>query len=414
MNMNENSRLKVHPNLLLLTLGAAAIVGSLAQLTIAPNLANIAKEYSVSLAVAAVTLSIFSVMQAIAQAFYGPLADRFAPQKLLLYSLIIFGISTVGVILSPSFEILVILRAVQAITATAGIVISTVLAATWFQQKDRTRAMATIQIAGSLGAATGLVNGSVVGSFMGWHYAFITPAFVSVLSIMILLIVISKKVSSSPDTQDSVKRTPGSKLLVANSSTLTVSVISSSQYFGVFTFQAILPILYDQRTAVPSWTIGFLMAMIPISVMVGSWIGGRFTPQHDRRSFILRSVVGAVLGCAIVSLSLGISNQSLLVAALVLAEVVLGVFIGLGIPGQLALIVEHFPGRQGAVSSIFYLSRSLGMFAGPIVGGFLVDISGFSTAFLAAAILNFLVYLVSIRFVKDVHVPIVKQFALDS
>lgn len=408
--MNTHAGQKVHPNLLLATLGAAAIAGGLAQLTIAPNLASIAEDFSVSLPTATLTLSVFSLAQAIAQAFYGPLADRFSPQSLLLFSLIVFFTSTVGIILTWSLGLLLILRVVQAVAATAGIVVSTVLAATWFGTKDRTRAMATIQIGGSLGAAAALVNGSLLGSFWGWRYAFVTPALVSAIGVFFLVTIISKKATSSIKKSSRAEGISDASFLAVNPSTLTISAVSSSQYFGVFTFQTLLPILYDQRTAVPSWMIGFLMALLPLSVMIGSWVGGRFTPQDNKRSFILRSVVGATLGCAIVAISLGISSEFLLASFFVLAELVLGFFIGLGTPGQLALIVEHFPGREGSVSSLFYLSRSLGMFAGPIVGAMLIDLSGFGSAFMVAALLNFLVYLASTKFVKDIYSSVQEQF----
>lgn len=393
---------------LLASLGSSTVLGGLAQLAVAPNLTSIANDFSVNMTIAALTLSVFSISQAVAQIFYGPLADRFAPQRLLVYSLFAFFIFTIGVAFAPNIGLLILLRGAQAAMSAGILILSTVLGASWFRRRDRTRAMGALQIGSAFGAASGLVNASVFGSLAGWRYTFVVPACVSLLSIILHYYVMTRTpemVAASHRTVPRMEET----MLAANASTLNVSAISLTQYYGVFTFQALLPIVYANLTPVPSWSIGFLMALIPISVMTGSWLGGRLTGLHDRRQFVLRSAVGAALACAAIPLVLGPKFPALLVISLALTEVILGLSVGSGVPGQLALVVEHFPDHQGAASSIYYVARSLGMFAAPVTGSLILSASGFGLAFLAAAALNILVFFTGIRFVRDAYSPVLDR-----
>ena len=105
------------------TLVCLAGVGALALNMHLPSLPAMAKTFDVSYSATTLSITLFLAMNAIFQIFVGPLSDRYGRRPIVLGSLFIFCLSSVGCILAPNFEIFLICRVMQAVVV-AGLVIS--------------------------------------------------------------------------------------------------------------------------------------------------------------------------------------------------------------------------------------------------------------------------------------------------
>lgn len=88
-----------------------------------PSLPAMAKSFDVTYATATLSVTLFLAMNAVFQLFVGPLSDRYGRRPIVLWSLVIFCISSFGCILATSFEVFLICRLLQAVVV-AGLVLS--------------------------------------------------------------------------------------------------------------------------------------------------------------------------------------------------------------------------------------------------------------------------------------------------
>ncbi|MGY9053955.1 MAG: MFS transporter, partial [Rhodobacterales bacterium] len=91
---------KTHPNLLTLIILTAASIVSLNMFL--PSLANMAEEFGVSYSVMNISVAGYLAVTAILQIIIGPLSDRYGRRPILLGSIIIFCIATLGCIFSSN------------------------------------------------------------------------------------------------------------------------------------------------------------------------------------------------------------------------------------------------------------------------------------------------------------------------
>jgi MFS family permease len=148
---------------------------------------------------------------------------------------------------------------------------------------------------------------------------------------------------------------------------------------------AFLPVLATDR-GLSNFQVGLLLA---INVLVMTALQGPAGRLADRRSRLALAVWGqAASALSKVLMPLCPGFWSLL--ALNVAE---GIGAGLALPALTALVVEY--GRRmgagmGAAMGLFALAMSLGVFFGPLLGGWLIDLAGIDASFYLAGLVALL------------------------
>ncbi|MGY8995674.1 MAG: MFS transporter [Alphaproteobacteria bacterium] len=82
-------------------------------------------------------ISLFALGVGLMQLVYGPLSDRYGRRRVLMGALVIYVLTTIGIVLVPTIESLIVLRFFQAIGACAGTVLGRAVVRDMF---DRDRA----------------------------------------------------------------------------------------------------------------------------------------------------------------------------------------------------------------------------------------------------------------------------------
>ena len=90
------------------TLICLSAIGALAMNIFIPSLPAMAKSFDVTYATATLSVTLFLAMNAVFQLFVGPLSDRYGRRPIVLWSLVIFCISSFCCILATSFEVFLI------------------------------------------------------------------------------------------------------------------------------------------------------------------------------------------------------------------------------------------------------------------------------------------------------------------
>lgn len=184
-----------------LILALMSMLGPFATDTYLPSFYAIAGDFSVTEAQVQQTLSVYLLSSAVMSLFHGTLSDSYGRKSVLQFGLLIFGIASVGAMLAPNFETLLVFRAIQGMSAGVGMIIGQAMVRDRFEGAVAQKMMANIMMVFGLAPAIAPIIGGYIISHINWRGTF---AFLLVFTVIVMLLV--WKVL--PETLPAQKRMP--------------------------------------------------------------------------------------------------------------------------------------------------------------------------------------------------------------
>lgn len=158
---------------LYLLLGSLTAFGPLVTDMYLPALPAMTESFHTSMPMVQLGLTFSMIGLAAGQLLFGPLSDKYGRRPLLLVSMTVFILSTIGCIFSPTIHWFVALRLLQGIGASGGIVISRSVAADKFSGRELAKAMAIIGAINGIAPVAAPVAGGFFTDIIGWQGIFI-------------------------------------------------------------------------------------------------------------------------------------------------------------------------------------------------------------------------------------------------
>jgi MFS transporter, DHA1 family, multidrug resistance protein len=182
----------------IIILAALSMLGALSIDAYLPALPTIAAHFSVSLRASQQTLSVYLFAFAFMMLFYGTLSDSFGRRPVILWSLLVYSLSSIGAGLSTSLEALIVFRLFQGISAGAGSVVGRAIIGDLLTGAEAQRAMSAISVVFGLAPAIAPILGGWLQAALGWRSIF---AFIALFSIILLLVCLRWLPESLPREQ---------------------------------------------------------------------------------------------------------------------------------------------------------------------------------------------------------------------
>lgn len=154
---------------LYLLLGSLTAFGPLVTDMYLPALPAMTESFHTSMPMVQLGLTFSMIGLAAGQLLFGPLSDKYGRRPLLLVSMAVFILSTIGCIFSPTIHWFVALRLLQGIGASGGIVISRSVAADKFSGRELAKAMAIIGAINGIAPVAAPVAGGFFTDIIGWQ-----------------------------------------------------------------------------------------------------------------------------------------------------------------------------------------------------------------------------------------------------
>ncbi|PKO36101.1 MAG: Bcr/CflA family drug resistance efflux transporter, partial [Betaproteobacteria bacterium HGW-Betaproteobacteria-6] len=160
------------------TRGIAILLASLASLgpfsidAYLPSFPEIAEKLNATQLEVQQTLSIYLLSFAIMTLWHGAIADRFGRRNVILVAVGLFAVASAGCTLATRIEHLWFWRAMQGITAGAGIVIGRAIVRDLYDGAPAQRLMSQITMMFALAPAVAPVIGGWLQSWFGWRSVF--------------------------------------------------------------------------------------------------------------------------------------------------------------------------------------------------------------------------------------------------
>ena len=326
------------------------------------------------------TLSAYLFGFAVMNLFHGALSDSFGRRPVVLGGLVIFTLASVGCALADHIGLLVFFRAVQGMSAGAGVVISRAVIRDMFPPADAQRVMSQVTIYFGVAPAIAPMIGGFLFVHVGWAAIFWFLAAVGV----VLFAAIAKLL---PETLHATHRQPfgvrnlmaGYWALGSDPRFLALALASGIPFNGMFLYVLSAPVfLGDLLHLAPGEFFWFFVLTIA-GIMAGAFVSGRMAGKvAPSRQIRIGLAIMATVSLANLALNAAFPASAwwslwpLAIYAFGWATMV---------PVVTLLVLDLVPERRGMASS---LQAFVGSSANGIVAGVLAPLVMHSAVLLAA------------------------------
>jgi DHA1 family bicyclomycin/chloramphenicol resistance-like MFS transporter len=352
--------------------------------TYLPAFSGIAQSMDASPVQMQQTLSAYLFGFAIMNLFHGALSDSFGRRPVVLWGVALFTLASVGCALSQSIAALVFFRALQGMTAGAGVVVSRAIIRDMFPQAEAQRVMSQVTIYFGVAPAVAPMAGGFLFVHAGWHSIF---WFLSLVGVVLWLL----NWRLLPETLHATQAQSfhpahllrGYWQMVSSPRFLLLAFASGVPFNGMFLYVLSAPVfLGDLLHLAPQQFFWFFMLTIS-GIMGGAYASGRLAGRIDpRRQIRLGFIVMVLVSLLNVALNLLFEPHP----AWAMPPIAIFAFgWALMVPVVTLLVLDLVPERRGMASS---LQACIGSLANGFVAGAIAPLVMHSTIWLSVASLS--------------------------
>ncbi|RAP76326.1 multidrug effflux MFS transporter [Paenibacillus montanisoli] len=301
------------------------------------------------------------------QLIMGPLSDRYGRRKPLLIAMILYIVASVGCAIAQEIGFFIILRFIQGVAASAGLVISRAIARDRYSGVEMTKFISLLTTISNAAPLISPNAGSAVTSFSSWAGVFVFLGLLGMLLTAITKWGLNESLSQTHRVQGGFMIvTKNYKRLFRDRNFMGYALVNGLLFAGVFAFVAGTPFIYQNMFGVSPQLFSLLFAMNGLAIMAGSQIvtkaTGRFSDHH-----ILRVGLTLTFFSTLAILTAVLSKGSL--TAIVLSTFLFAASIGIIGPVSVTLAMESHGQIAGSASAVLgTLQFALGAISSPLVG----------------------------------------------
>jgi MFS family permease len=321
-------------------------------------------------------ISVFSFSSLALGPIVGVLADRVGRKKILVPSLILFGIAGTACAFARDFNLLLLFLFLQGIGAAALHSLTIALISDLYSGTRRTTAIGynTSIITASM-AIYSIIGGAL--AVMGWYY----PFLLSLAAMPVALLVWFGLKNPEPTGEKPLNVNLLNALKSLRNRQLAGLFIVSTAHFILLygALRTYLPLLIADSFKSSSWVIGLILASIPVASAIAASQVGRLARRFPETTLIRASFVFYALALFGIPFA---SNLWLLL----IPTVMFGIGFGICSPITLSLVAAQASKEYLAtVISVNGTFCNVGRIIGPLLMGGVLDIGGISGVFYAGA-----------------------------
>jgi predicted MFS family arabinose efflux permease len=326
-----------------------------------------------------VAMGAYGLTQAVFQIPFGSWSDRIGRKTVITWGLALFAVGSVVGALAHSLVVVAIARAIQGVGAVSAAV--TALLADLTRPEVRTRAMAVVGISIGLSFVAALVLAPILDAHFGVPGIFVVMLVLALTGIALLHLAVPDEPPRQGGTDS---RSLRELLRIAARRDL------GWLYFGIFSLHFIMtatfmsvPLVMRDELAIPS----VAHSKVYLGVFLASIIGTLpLVMRTDRSAGAGALFVWSILALAFAEALLGAdhAHKWAVLAALTLFFAVFN-YLEARMPALLTLAAGQ--SERGAALGIFSVAQTLGIAAGGLIGGRLLQVFGNPGVFWGAAVI---------------------------
>lgn len=351
-----------------------------------PAFLQLSETFSVSAASVQMSLTTFLGGFAIGQLLWGPLADRYGRKKPILLSLVLFILASVACVYVTTIEQLWVMRFIQAIGGSGGIVIARAVVTDYFDQSRTLKIFTLLALIMSIAPIIAPVIGTQILALFRWEGVFATMTGLGITMFLLTLFFL-------PETRDKTIR-PEKNILKSYLEVLRVrefrayAIIAGIANGALMVYVANAPFLIMEYGGLSGNSFSIIFAINSLGLMIASYL----TDRLQKRVSTLRLMSYALILMFIASLLLlgatkieaGIFN--------ILPIMFFFIFpIGILFPATTELAMKPFTHNSGTASALFGTIQIMLACLCSLMGTFIINgtVTSIGIAFFLCGLLSF-------------------------
>ena len=358
MNTTARNNAPAALPVLAVILAALAMIGPFTIDTYLPSFPHIGAEFAATPAQLQQTLSLYLFTLALMTLFHGTLSDSFGRRPVILASLAVYALASIGCAMAASLPQLLLWRALQGLSAGAGIIVGRAIIRDSLEGHAAQRLMSLVTMIFSIAPAIAPVIGGWLQGAIGWRAIF---WFLTLYA----LLLIAGTVRWLPETHPLAERQPfhagpllrNYRRLGSDRRLVLLCVMIAFNFSGFFLYIVSAPAVIYGLLGMTEKDFAWLFVPGIGGVMIGAFFSGRLASRITPR----RSVsIGFMIMCA--AAVFNIAYCAMLPPALpwtVLPVMMYTVGMALAMPSATLLTLELFPKLRGMTSSLQGFAHSL-------------------------------------------------------
>ncbi|WP_298312270.1 multidrug effflux MFS transporter, partial [Propionivibrio sp.] len=359
------SEINSPPRGIALLLASLAALGPFSIDTYLPSFQDIGESLHATPIEVQQTLSAYLLPFAVMALWHGAISDAFGRRRVILITLALFGVALAGCLFATRIEHLWVLRALQGMSAGAGIVIGRAIVRDLFDGAAAQRLMSHITMMFALAPAIAPVIGGRLQFWFGWRSVF---AFL-VLMTLALWLACWRLLPETlpPERRQSLH--PGYlartywKVLTSPAFLLACGGLAFN-FAAFFVYVMSAPVFLMRHLGVSETGFLWLFGPAMAGLMSGAWLAGRLAGKLSLRETILRGYL--VMGAAALG---NVALNLWLPPSLPLSIVPIFVYtfgMSMAMPCITLLALDPYPKQRGLAAScqLFLQAGSNGLIAG--------------------------------------------------
>jgi len=347
------------PKNLTLIVALLTMIGPFTIDTYLPSFPAIEAEFGVSRALLSQSLAFYLAAFAISTLFWGPLSDRLGRRTVVIVTLILYLLASIGCALSENYNSFLFFRLIQGVAAGGGLAAGRTMLRDVYSPQDAQRAMSRVMMLFALAPAVAPVIGGWLHNAFGWHSVFY---FLGLYSGLVLLLVVFKVPETLPFSKRqsfhpvNVARVYGQALVHRRFQSLVFMV--ACIFSGMFLYIAGAPTVVFDFLNLEAHQFGFMFIPMVGGIIFGAWLSGflahRWHPERTVTLALMLVSVGAVLN---VIQAFWLPQQ---IFSSIFPLVLYSAGIGIVMPVMTVLTLDCFPQNRGAASAVQGSTQMMG------------------------------------------------------
>jgi DHA1 family bicyclomycin/chloramphenicol resistance-like MFS transporter len=327
-----------------------AMIGPFSIDTYLPSFPDIELEFGISRAMLSQSLAVYLLAFSISTLFWGPLADRFGRRVVILVSMVLYTLGSIGCALADSADTFMLLRVVQGLAASGGFIAGRAMIRDAHDAAAAHRAMSQVMLLFALAPAIAPVLGGWLHDHFGWRSVF---WFLSILGCLLILMGFFITETLLREQRRSIH--PASVVRVYTATILhkqfpMLVLCVSLSFGGLFLYIAGAPTVIYDFLGLGSDDFGWLFIPIVTGLILGASISARLAHRWPAQRTISAGLLVMMVATALnlVSVNLAPAGIFTVIGPLVLYVTGLAVMM----PAITVLALDCLPTHRGTAASM--------------------------------------------------------------
>lgn len=337
---------------LALLVGAMGMIGPFCIDTLFPAFGAMERDLQISAWQLQQTLSLYLACFALMSLVHGPMSDRYGRKPVLLISLAVFVLASIGCTLAPTAEWLLLGRAAQGLSAGAGTIVGRAIVRDSTHGADAQRLMSQITLVFAIAPAIAPVLGGWIHAGLGWRAIFVFMTLFGVCVWLACHWALTETHSPAARVRLDVRGMARQYLrMLVHPAAIALIGAAACNFSGLFLYISSAPDVVEGLLGLrPTQYHWFFLPMIG-AILLGSQLSGRMAGRVPPRRVVALGYAVMTLTC-LCNLGLSLLGASSSLWTTIVPAAAYGIGSAMAFPILTLKLLDRYPLARGSAASL--------------------------------------------------------------